>query len=857
MLRGAGLLVLAGAFFAAQPTLAQTQPACPIPAGATPPADPSVTAQQVEAGAASLMEFGLAATERFRTLSQGIETLDQLSYLGCLIRQEGSAYRAGSTYIVTLTPDGRILFHAKDMSLSGRLLNPAIYATILASLGVSLTDLTNLASPDPATRNLALASVFQTLAREPHGPFNATIPIPGLSPGFQGASGHASVYISATLGIPQLMLVGFDLDLSHVAEEQIDYGDPAVAAADVVDRETLRAFVEEAGNYIIEFQQSGNIAAASQARIALRDMNGPWRHGSVYLYVLDTVSNIILFHGAFPDRFELRPLVPTVRDAVTGELILPQVLDAARSSPDGGFVQYYFDDPTDATDNADIPKVGYAREFSGSFQTGDGTVRPLRFIVGSGFYLSDPGVTAVRQNSVIENVLPQIMRTMTASTVDAIAGRIQQANAAAPQAAAFSLGGASTLTDALLENGRALGSGSIDLNRLLTDSSFALPLNQNGAGSGPTRNVTLWGSADYRSIADGDRQATAYDGDVTSANIGVDTLLGRNLLGGVSVAFARGVVDYTDPESVNGELTSTLTSFNPYLGWKGSGGTSVWAAVGFGRGEVEVAESTLTQASDLTQQMAAAGISTSLASSDGLIAGGATSLIFKGETAFTQADVRGGGTLLARSLSASRHRLMLEGTHTRTLASGAKLTPSVEIGVRYDGGDGKTGAGVELGAGLGYTAGRLSVKVNARSLAEHDEAAEYEEWGLSGLLVYQSAEDGHGVSMTLGSTWGAPHGGVHSLWSRQDTEEFARTGAAMSMAQRFQAEMRYGLSGPGGHGLWLPYVGADSGSGIQALRMGVRLTSGPNVEAGLEIGRRETLYRAADHALQIRVHMRW
>ena len=66
---------------------------------------------------------------------------------------------------------------------------------------------------------------------------------------------------------------------------------------------------------------------------------------SVYLYVLDLRSNIITFHAAFPDRFENRPLVPTVRDAVTGEFILPQVIEAAKGSPEGGFVEYYFDDP--------------------------------------------------------------------------------------------------------------------------------------------------------------------------------------------------------------------------------------------------------------------------------------------------------------------------------------------------------------------------------------------------------------------------------------------------------------------------------------------------------------------------------
>ena len=50
------------------------------------------------------------------------------------------------------------------------------------------------------------------------------------------------------------------------------------------------------------------------------------------------------------------------------------------------------------------------------------------------------------------------------------------------------------------------------------------------------------------------------------------------------------------------------------------------------------------------------------------------------------------------------------------LATGGALTPTLEAGLRYDGGDAETGAGVEIGAGLGYAAGRFAVQINARGL---------------------------------------------------------------------------------------------------------------------------------------------
>ena len=115
------LLVLAGAFFVAHPSLAQTELDCPLPPGWTPP---PVTAEQVENGSATLEEFALAARDVFRSQTQMITTLEQATYLGCLVRQEGSAYRSGSTYLIQLTPDGRVFVHSKAMALSGRLLNP-------------------------------------------------------------------------------------------------------------------------------------------------------------------------------------------------------------------------------------------------------------------------------------------------------------------------------------------------------------------------------------------------------------------------------------------------------------------------------------------------------------------------------------------------------------------------------------------------------------------------------------------------------------------------------------------------------------------------------------------------------------
>ncbi len=668
-------------------------------------------------------------------------------------------------------------------------------------------------------------------------------------------AGYATAYFSTELGSPIVLLAGFDLDESHLVDEQVDHRQPAVTARDVVDRATLKAFVTAAGEYFVELMESGDPAAVSQAKIALRDPNGPWRHGPVYLAVLQADSKLILFHGAFPDRFEYRP-GGISRDVVTGELIVDQVIAAANSSPDGGFWQYHFDDPADDTDSADIPKVGYARVFSGVVPGTNGTT--AHFIINSGFYLSTPEVIAARQNSAVESVLPQVVRAMTVSTVEAVSGRIEQAISDIPPAAELSFGGASTLSDAILANGHALDNGSFDLSRLLANSSFTMPLGAADKGSGGLfGNLAFWGSGDYRSISGGSPQSVDYDGSVVSASLGIDTRIGADMLAGVALAQTSGTVDYTDSYALTGELTTSLTSVNPYLGWQMPGGMNLWAIAGFGSGEVEIDdESAGTQASDLTQRMVAAGVSGTLMSSDQTIAGGTTNLRLKGEVAFTSADVEGSGSLESASLSASRQRLLLEGSHDQKLDSGATFTPSLELGLRNDGGDGETGTGIEAGGALRYANAEsgLTVEGRVRTLLNH--SGGYEETGVSGLVRIDPGASGQGLALSVEPAWGQTASGVHQLW---ENGVAAGASPADQATARLNAEVGYGLGAARGLGLVTPYTGLGlADGGARSWRMGARWQLAADASLSVEGTLHEGIYdNGPAHGLMLRGALRW
>ena len=346
-----------------------------------------------------------------------------------------------------------------------------------------------------------------------------------------------------------------------------------------------------------------------------------------------------------------------------------------------------------------------------------------------------------------------------------------------------------------------------------------------------------------------------YDGEVTSASLGIDGRLGEAMLAGVALTQADASADYMGSDAQKGELTTGMTSIHPYMGWQTQGRMKMWAMAGFGSGEVEIDEETAgAKASDLTQQMLAAGASGPLMSSDELIGGGVTNLNLKGEVAFTRADIDGSGTLVSTSLSASRQRLMFEREQIREFGPGVNFTPSLEIGLRNDGGDGETGAGIEAGAAMRYadTLSGLIVEGRVRTLLSH--GGDYEETGVSGLLRIAPGESGQGLAFVVHPAWGQTASGLQRMW-----QSGVAAGTSPDKRARLNAEIGYGLGSPHGRGQMTPYAGLRlAGEGARSWRMGANWRMATYASVSVE----GILHEAANddrhrHGLMLRAALRW
>ena len=155
----------------------------------------------------------------------------------------------------------------------------------------------------------------------------------------------------------------------------------------------------------------------------------------------------------------------------------------------------------------------------------------------------------------------------------------------------------------------------------------------------------------------------------------------------------------------------------------------VWAMAGAGSGDIKLvqhADSTRTEdqsiKTDIGMRMGAIGMRGEVLSPE---QAGGVSLAIKSDAflvKMTSDAVRSSrGNLAATKSDASRVRLALEGARTWEAGAG-RLTPSVEIGVRHDGGDAETGTGVELGGGFRYEGAGVSIEGAVRTLVAHEES---------------------------------------------------------------------------------------------------------------------------------------
>ena len=395
------------------------------------------------------------------------------------------------------------------------------------------------------------------------------------------------------------------------------------------------------------------------------------------------------------------------------------------------------------------------------------------------------------------------------------------------------------------------GARTLGLKQALGNASFLLPL---AGGDGRDARFATWACSDYGLLDGSDKGGTAvWDGETFNMQFGAETRLRPNMLAGVALSRSQSEIDYTIAGGNNegGSYDLRLTGVHPYFGLKPSSDLEVWGTVGLGRGTLRVSDRAGSSfSSNATLASGAMGVNSRV------LTRGPTTLTAKGEWGLAKLDVASAaGTFAKAAADLRRFRLAVEADHEEIVPYVGSLAPWGELGLRHDGGDGKTGASLEVGGGLHYRniEQGWNSEVFGRWLAARGNGRPKER-GFGLRFRYDPEAPGFGPWASLAQSWGPAESSVQRLWEDRPSDP---TRSNLS-ARRLEVELAYGFRAFRGRGAFTPYTrfSLNRGDG-QVFRLGARWSVGPSAILSLEAARQERSGGDDIHAIILQAALRF
>ena len=411
-------------------------------------------------------------------------------------------------------------------------------------------------------------------------------------------------------------------------------------------------------------------------------------------------------------------------------------------------------------------------------------------------------VSTTTANQEMKEKLEAVNEEITPSIVNEVVGR-QMASITdrfATISSGFHMGSLSMeevvtdVADYLFSHHQDIQANGFDWRQALSGHNFSFALadtsvsqdsmddgESSSSGSGP---VSFWGGIDYSSLEDR-IEPFSLDGDITSFNFGVDKEFTSDLVAGVLLSIANSEFELAE-DSTDSTYEVDIFTVNPYISWETSDELSLWASVGYGRGQTDLTD-------DSTNDTFSQGGNFIRFSTGGRFqlwiseAGTALALKLDGATAhFLGADVQ-------------RSRLATELSHDFSIESGV-LNTALELGLLMSSAD---ESAAELVGGLHWQGDAgLSSSIRSRILLG---GGDRQEWGIGGALRYTTAaegeREGEGLVVSLEPSFGISNPMLSELWSATRLD-LAVTREAPTA--QLNVKLAYGF--PTSAGLLTPYT---------------------------------------------------
>ncbi len=313
---------------------------------------PKVTASAVVGEDGTVNEDSLKAFVTWATaVSSEITTVESGNVLREAIYDESGDYWSGNIYLVYLVAsdpngnDGTIIFHPEYRNVEGK-----VALEVVDDRGTQVVKKMLEAGKEEAIK-------VDYCWNDPDDDSDNASGDAICKPSF------AMRYFAPTVNTDFIVVGGYHQDLSTLETPLPNIPFPEISASDVVDRESLKQFVDGAAEWSTLLFDSLGFAGIGHWKGEFRKDakdGGVFKDGLVYLYAI-TPDGYVVFHGLDAWR-EGRVVIynPDLRGDTT---FVTRIIEKARAG--GGFVDYYWNNPDDPNDDEEgTLRTAYGTSFT-------------------------------------------------------------------------------------------------------------------------------------------------------------------------------------------------------------------------------------------------------------------------------------------------------------------------------------------------------------------------------------------------------------------------------------------------------------------------------------------------------------
>lgn len=501
----------------------------------------------------------------------------------------------------------------------------------------------------------------------------------------------------------------------------------------------------------------------------------------------------------------------------------------------------------------------------------DGTIT-LRLMEGNGYVLaqniqqfstvtvSDAADRRRRQSTLSDatgSILPELTWLLGLTSFEAFSFRTDPDFVQSGGSSIELLGGR-TLPETIIAGGEALNDDGLDVNTLLSNSSFVMELPSDELSS---ETSTIWGIGDHWDLqGSGTGSFQTWEGSLATGHIGFDSTIGESGLIGLAASFNESKYEYDLGSELSLNYKIASTGINPYLALSSPDGNSeVRLTAGYEPGWIWIDEPEYeTEKVETVFQMIGVAIDKQVMVGNSNQESNRTKVKFSGMTWYAHQVIGESSPYVVPLQSeAGQVRLTTRASRKWALGRGMNLGQSASLGLAGAKFRSQTKFGMEMETGLTF-ASPIGLNVSGMGQMLVTGTNEILKKRVESGIGFDSNNDGLGLEVELKPSWSTGRGSLSDFNQNGGIQRIGGSSWASESGFQYESEIGYGIEMGDGAGYLRPHGSAVlNGYGVVVYELGGKYELGKKLK--LELTGAETRNSAGLLGQKIRLkgNFRW